>query len=606
MRFRIWLRAFFATLMQRHFRTTGGSVARQLQALERLKARISLAPSLPLLVLIVLLDPASRIPVAQAANITAPALHQKATQASDKVSRFWPSDPVLCDLVLEGVVQEGDAGALEKAFATIVSNANAFSFFLCLRSPGGDLAEAVKIAQFVLRTQRPSIATVVEDGQTCASSCAIIFLAGNAPARVGAWPQRFLHPRGKLLYHSSHLDLDQFTDKQLLEYLTEPTSDPRGLKRKIVDLHKGGLRDVQSVIATYQGFIHQREDLGDRWVRPSLFLEMFAQDPDEWICIDNVDTVGRWNIQVFGYRPPRAPTKQDYLNVCRNAYQWRSDEFAADARDDTEEGKLERPSPAVTFAGRNKGSQLFDDRVTMPFQATLAPLTCVIEIKYSDSDDTKKQLEAESTLTVFFMPVAGAFSQLAPTAFFPASKVLRDLPGVRPPQDRGSIRTRPAVNFTSYPNSLMNGCSYKSVPKVEREACEAACSSDSMCQAYSHNKITKACELKHTLIARRRDPLWTSGAPSTGPRPAQSARTDVMVTYYDLGQNKRFEGTLIAADKTETMDVCSALCTSDKSCQAVEYESSAEMCRRFSEVTGFQDAPPNNQNMIDAKIKRQR
>jgi len=79
-----------------------------------------------------------------------------------------------------------------------------------------------------------------------------------------------------------------------------------------------------------------------------------------------------------------------------------------------------------------------------------------------------------------------------------------------------------------------------------------------------------------------------------------------MVTYYDLGQNKRFEGTLIAADKAETMDVCSARCTSDKSCQVVEYESSAEMCRRFSEVTGFQDAPPNNQNMIDAKIKRQR
>ena len=174
------------------------------------------------------------------------------------------------------------------------------------------------------------------------------FSRGQCAGRVGAWPQRFLHPRGKLLYHSSHLDLDQFTDKQLLDYLTEPTSDPRGLKGKIVDLHKGGLRDVQSVIATYQGFIHQREDLGDRWVRPSLFLEMFAQDPDEWICIDNVDTVGRWNIQVFGYQPPRAPTKQDYLNVCRNAYHWRSDEFAAEARDDTEEGKLERPPPAVT------------------------------------------------------------------------------------------------------------------------------------------------------------------------------------------------------------------------------------------------------------------
>jgi hypothetical protein len=562
--------------------------------------------SLPLVALIVLLDPASQISAAQAADVAAPALHLKATQANDKVSRYWPSDPVLCDLVLEGDIKEGDAAALEKAFATIVGNANSFSFFLCLRSPGGDLAEAVKIAQFVLQTQRPSIATVVEDGRICASACSIIFLAGNAPARVGAWPQRFLHPRGKLLYHSSHIDLDRFTDKQLLEYLTAPTSDPRGLKGKIVDLHKGGLRDVQSVIATYQGFIHQREELGDRWVRPSLFLEMFAQDPDEWICIDNVDRVGRWNIQVFGYQPPRAPTKQDYLNVCRNAYHWRSDEFAADARDDTQEGKLERPSPSTTLAGRNKNSSRFDDRVTMPYQATLAPLTCAIEVKYSDTDDTKKQLDAESTLTAFFLPVAGAFSQLGPIAFFPASKVLRDLPGVRPPQDRGAARTRPAVQFTRYPNSLMSGCSYKSVPTIEHDACEAACSSDPMCQAYSHNKITKACELKHTLTARRLDPLWTSGAPSTGPRPARSARADAMVTYYDLGQNQRLEGKLIAADKAETMDVCSARCKSDSSCVAVEYESSAEMCRRFYEVRGFKDAPPDNPSGVDAQIKQQR
>lgn len=581
--------------VQRYFQKTAGTTT-----------RLRLALWLPLFALIVLLDPAGLASDARAANIAAPALHLKATQANDKLSRYWPSDPVLCDLVLDGDVKEGDAAALEQAFATIVGNANAFSFFLCLRSLGGDMAEAVKIAQFVLQTQRPSIATVIEDGRTCASACAIIFLAGNAPARVGAWPQRFLHPRGKLLYHSTHIDLDRYTDKELLDYFTEPTGDPRGLKGKVLDLHKGGLRDVQSVIATYQGFIHQREELGDRWVRPSLFLEMFAQDPDEWICIDNVDTVGRWNIQVYGYQPPRVPTKQDYLNVCRNAYHWRSDEFAADARDDEQEGKLERPSPATTLAGRNKNTDRFDDRVTMPYQAAMAPLTCVIEIRYSDTDDGKNQLGAESMLTTFFLPVAGVFSQLAPTAFFPAPKPLRDLPGVRPPPDRGAVRTRPAVNFTSYPNSLMNGCSYKSVPRIERDACESACSSDPTCQAYSHNKITKACELKHTLIARRLDPLWTSGAPSTGPIPARSARAAGMVAYYDLAQNQRFEGKLIAADNAETMDVCSARCKSDASCLAAEYESSAEICRRFSEVTGFKDAPPDNRNMVDAQIKQQR
>ena len=42
------------------------------------------------------------------------------------------------------------------------------------------------------------------------------------------------------------------------------------------------------------------------------------------------------------------------------------------------------------------------------------------------------------------------------------------------------------------------------------------------------------------------------------------------------------------------------------SCLAAEYESSAEICRRFSEVTGFKDAPPDNRNMVDAQIKQQR
>jgi hypothetical protein len=125
--------------VQRYFQKTAGTTT-----------RLRLALWLPLFALIVLLDPADLASDARAANIAAPALHLKATQANDKLSRYWPSDPVLCDLVLDGDVKEGDAAALERAFATIVGNANAFSFFLCLRSLGGDMAEAVKIAHFVL------------------------------------------------------------------------------------------------------------------------------------------------------------------------------------------------------------------------------------------------------------------------------------------------------------------------------------------------------------------------------------------------------------------------------------------------------------------------
>jgi len=348
--------------------------------------RIRSLLTLLIFALVFSVDPPLLLSIVQAASITAPGLHVKAFKADDKKpNAYWPTDPVLCDLVLDGDVKEGDAALLEEKFMTIVGTMNSFTFFLCLRSNGGDLREAVKIAQFVLGTQRPSIATVIEDGQTCASACAIIFLAGNAPARVSGWPQRFLHPRGRLLYHSSILDFSQFSEADLLKRLTGPTTDPRGLKGNIVDLYKDGLRDEQSVIAAFQNFTYQREDLGDRWVRPSLFLEMFAQDPDEWICIDNIDAVGRWNIQVYGYQPPKPPTKQNYSNVCRSSYHWRSDQFAAGKEADLEEeGELKRPPASTPLAGRNKSNAQFDDRFTMSFQARLQPLICVIELKYGE------------------------------------------------------------------------------------------------------------------------------------------------------------------------------------------------------------------------------
>jgi PAN domain len=567
--------------------------------------RIRSILTLPILALVLAVNPPDQFSLAHAARITAPGLHVKAVQANDKTSAYWPADPVLCDLILEGDVEEGDAASLEQKFQTIVGSFNSFSFFLCLRSPGGDLREAVKIAQFVLRTQRPSIATVIEDGQTCASACAVIFLAGNAPARVGAWPQRFLHPRGKLLYHSSRLDLSKFADKELLALLTEPTDDPRGLKGKIVDLYRDGLRDVQSVIATFQNFTFQREDLGDRWVRPSLFLEMFAQDPDEWICVDNVDAVGRWNVQVFGYQPPSPPKKQHYSNVCRSAYHWRSDQFVVGAEDDLEEeGELKTPSSSTTLGGRNRNSVDFNERFTMSFQAPMQPLTCVVEVKYFGYD-TKRKLDVESTLTAFFTPGAGAISQLAPTAYFPASTLLRDLPGIRPAPERAAIRTRPAADFGDYPNSVMNGCSYKSIPKTERAACQVACSADPTCKAYSHNKISQACELKHTLTARRLDPMWTSGAPSAGPAPGRSVRIDGMVLYQVPGRNMRLEGKLIDASKVESQEVCSDRCKSDRSCLALEHDPSAEVCRRFSDVTGLREAPTDS-NFVSIETKRQR
>jgi hypothetical protein len=563
------------------------------------------------------------VSVVAAAEITAPALHWKVFEATEnKPDSYWPSDPVLCDFILDGEIKEGDAALLIQKFKAMPETDH-FTYFLCLRSGGGDLQEAVKIAQFVVSQGRPAIATVVEDGQTCASACAVIFLAGNEsdPGRH-AHPKRFLHPRGRLLFHSSQLDLRRFSDKELLAILTEHTSDPRGLQGKIVDLYKDGLRDVQNVIATFQQFIYDREDISDRWVRPSLFLEMFALDPGEWICVDNLDAVGRWNIQIYGYQVPEPPGRENYANVCRSAYHWRLDEFAVGSDYDRNSPRgveevrdLKRPPASNTIAERNKRNAEFDDRVTMFVQARLEPLTCVIELH-----TTSKKLDTQSTLFTFFLanpssPPMGTtiMSELSPTAFYPAATLLRDLPGVRPAPDRDASKTRPAVGFNEYPNAVMNGCSYKSIPNMERQACQAACAMDSGCVAYSHNEITRACELKHTLTALRLDPLSTSGASSAGPTPSRSIRAEAMIDFYALFGDKmspsrrlKIKGKLIDYARVHTLEECSDRCKSDPVCLADQswliddgYE-----CGRFSDIIGVQEDPAANVE-IEIDIKKQ-
>lgn len=542
----------------------------------------------------------SAAPPSFAAKVTAPGLHAAAVKASDfKVSSYWPTDPVSCDLILEGEIVEGDREALEKGLSTILDTWNSFSFFLCLRSPGGNMKEAIRIAQFVRATQRPSIATVVEDSQTCASACALIFLAGNAPARVGAFPQRFLHPRGRLLYHASRLDLSGYSEDALMSHLTTQNKDGSGLKERIADLYAEGLRDVQSVLNTFKGLSYQREDLGEPWVRQSLFLEMFAQDPNEWICADNVDSAGRWRIQVFGFKPPKTPAKPDYEEMCRNAFNWRSDSFVEGSENTIDEFfDLKMPKPQSKKPRKDGDPEPLEPRVTMLMQAPMSQITCVVE-----GDAARREpVTEESEHQVTFENGGGMRMELGATAFFKAGTPLPDLPGVRP---RGPVPPVDADRtFRAYPNSRMNGCSYRIETSPDAAACEKACASDGLCQAFSYNRAEKSCQRKHTLTALRLDPFSVSGVPD-GVSAERSSRPVGLEPEY-LYYTKRLAGEAIGAPvQAEDVAGCEQMCETDRTCLAIEYEASSKQCRRFSTLNGLSEESEQNAQMVEIRIKRQ-
>jgi hypothetical protein len=87
---------------------------------------------------------------------------------------FASSDATMV-LVLSGDIAEGDSDAFEKLIKSINDEGRLVSV-VQLNSPGGSLAESVKLVDVVRRAR---LATAVTEGSICTSACFLIFAAGT-------------------------------------------------------------------------------------------------------------------------------------------------------------------------------------------------------------------------------------------------------------------------------------------------------------------------------------------------------------------------------------------------------------------------------------------
>lgn len=105
-----------------------------------------------------------------------------------------PREP--CALVLEGLIAAGDAAAIDATLAGHNAVDNSFARWLVLNSPGGDVAEAVRIADVVrnrllwttnLNIVRYDPRNQAEEeafGHVCAGTCFLVLMAGGNRALV--------------------------------------------------------------------------------------------------------------------------------------------------------------------------------------------------------------------------------------------------------------------------------------------------------------------------------------------------------------------------------------------------------------------------------------
>ena len=509
----------------------------------------------------------------QAAEITAPGLNIKAREGGA------PSDPAKCDMVLEGLIEPGDTQKLWKVHEQAEFRRR--HIFLCLRSGGGDVVEALAMAKSMANS---FMMTVIEDGRTCASACAYVFMAGQALGRRVRTPQRFLHARGRLMFHSSYIPLEGASDAAITAWANRPAEQVR---RSLIDTYAQGLRDLQVVLGVFSHPGQVGATVGAAWVRPSLLVEVFAKAPTEWTCIDTVDQVGRYDIETFGATVPKEPGKRMLREACHNAFVWRRDAFAGADRDvglpeDEASIKVTSPPPGQMIGGRNADSHFFKRRFVVEYGWRTVH-QCVVEIHNDDADRLHH-------LSVFFIEKEGTRAtdvyQLDPLALLPPETLLRSTAATAA---RASPRTAAPRSFKAIPDRAMVGCDMRRLAGTTLADCEAACAGDTKCQAYTYNRWSRACELKHTANDVRLDPSAVTGVPirngvplAVKPSVHQTALEDMQV---------RFTGKEIAAQTVEDTGACAAMCDPAKGCLGYTYAGETRICRTFSSIESSVAAP---------------
>jgi ATP-dependent protease ClpP protease subunit len=472
------------------------------------RSMLRLCPAI--LVLVFSISVAGLFPAeAPAAQIFAPETHVQDAESSSPSD--MPSDPPRCDVRLTGRIETGDADTFKNVVGQLKHEHAGRTIFVCLDSEGGDLGAALQIARYIRWLGDPgrnvlfwkgsdsAIITVVDAQAQCESACALIFMAGSGLTS----PARFLHPRGRLIFHTSFISIP---DRALRKMVAQ--GQAHDLKNDFTELlYNEGLQDFRNIISIFDAVSPPGGSLLPPWVRPSLFLEAFSQGPEELFCIDTVDQVGRWGIQLYGVAAPKEITKPMIRNACENTFHWRQDSSAW-----VDDLPVFWTPLEEEIGGRNVWSAGFDSRAKVIAKYNYTQ--CVAEM--SGNAQTK----------IFYADSSGrrvsAIDSVAVTAFFAPDTLLPEIAntGAAAPAstDGGARGTSPSLaGFREYPDHMMSGCNLRRIDDSDVASCQAACDKATECLAYSFYKISRTCVLKHSLTAMRQDPLWTSGVQARFP-----------------------------------------------------------------------------------------
>lgn len=207
-----------------------------------------------------------------------------------------------CDLSFQGILDEPQVSRfIDKYAKSTATNGQpklpAFSI-LCLDSPGGDYAQAMKLIG-VIETST-GVVTYIPKGAECSSACSLIFLSGNTWIGQGATKQynaRIIHAGGTLGFHAPFTNFDSNTS----------FSGRDG--NKIFALAVKALSEANSLRL-------QKRSSGEEVFNDFLFSGFLSTPPEKLFYVKTVGDAVLADIDVRGLPVMQAFKKNDIYRVC--------------------------------------------------------------------------------------------------------------------------------------------------------------------------------------------------------------------------------------------------------------------------------------------------
>jgi hypothetical protein len=165
---------------------------------------------------------------------------------------------------------------------------------ICFDSPGGSFPEGLRMARVI---QEVNGGTAVPENATCASACAIAFMAGSFQQGDAdpLW-DRWLHPGGSLGFHAPSLSL------------------PSGGNYSDEDVASAYQIALETVAQLAEARITVVLDISD-----TLFLSWLRTPPDQMLWIETIQQAAEVGVLVGPVPLPNYELQEMLLMICRNS-----------------------------------------------------------------------------------------------------------------------------------------------------------------------------------------------------------------------------------------------------------------------------------------------